>query len=50
MAPVGFTEPATGLRKTYAKGTGFYKESDVYSFEARGAINDKFISSIPTWP
>lgn len=34
------TEPATGIRSNYVKGKGFYKEPDVFSFEARGAVNE----------
>jgi hypothetical protein len=41
VLPISLIEPATTQRKSYVKGSGFYKEPDVFSFEARGAVNDK---------
>jgi hypothetical protein len=41
VTPLSLVEPATKQRGGYVKGTGFYKEPDVFSFETRGTINDK---------
>lgn len=35
------TDPATAQRMNFVKGAGFYKEPDVFSFEARGTVNEK---------